>query len=292
MSKRFEKILVANRGEIAIRVFRACYDLGLKTVAIYSKEDINSLHRTRADEAYMVGMRKSPLAGYLDIDRIIQIALDHDVDAIHPGYGFLSENADLARACEENGIAFIGPPSHILAQMGDKLAAKRIAARAGVRTIPGTPDPITDLDQAAKTARVRLSRYPKGGGRRAAGAVCAKFKTSKSCAIISRWCRAKRSRPLATGIFSLKNTSKSPSTSRCRFWAIRMETSCICMSATALWQRRYQKVVEYAPAFTVPQETRNHLYEDALKIAREVGYINAGTIEFLVDKQANITLLK
>ena len=98
MSKRFEKILVANRGEIAIRVFRACYDLGLKTVAIYSKEDINSLHRTRADEAYMVGMQKSPLAGYLDIDRIIQVALDHDVGAIHPGHGCLSESADLARA--------------------------------------------------------------------------------------------------------------------------------------------------------------------------------------------------
>ena len=170
MKKRFEKILVANRGEIAIRVFRACKDLGLKTVAIYSKEDINSLHRTRADEAYMVGMRKSPLAGYLDIDRIIQIALNHDVDAIHPGYGFLSENADLARACEENGIAFIGPPSHILAQMGDKLAAKRIAKRAGVRTIPGTPDPISDLDEAAKIAEefgypVILKAAAGGGGR-------------------------------------------------------------------------------------------------------------------------------
>ena len=138
MSKRFEKILVANRGEIAIRVFRACYDLGLKTVAIYSKEDINSLHRTRADEAYMVGMRKSPLAGYLDIDRIIQIALDHDVDAIHPGYGFLSENADLARACEENGIAFIGPDAEIIEKMGDKDAARRTMREAGVPIAFGT----------------------------------------------------------------------------------------------------------------------------------------------------------
>ena len=225
MSKRFEKILVANRGEIAIRVFRACYDLGLKTVAIYSKEDINSLHRTRADEAYMVGMQKSPLAGYLDIDRIIQIALDHDVDAIHPGYGFLSENADLARACEENGIAFIGPPSHILAQMGDKLAAKRIATRAGVRTIPGTPDPITDLDQAAQTAAefgypVILKAAAGGGGRG-----MRKIQNEQELRDNFPLVQSEALKAFGNGDIFLEKYIEEPK---------HMETSCICMSATAL----------------------------------------------------------
>lgn len=122
--RSFRKVLVANRGEIAIRIFRACYDLGLHTVAIYSNEDTYGFFRTRADEAYLIGENKSPLKAYLDIPSIIDLAKHHDVDAIHPGYGFLSENADFARACEEAGITFIGPPSHILSQMGDKLTAR------------------------------------------------------------------------------------------------------------------------------------------------------------------------
>ena len=128
----FNKILVANRGEIAIRVFRACYDLGLHTVAMYSHEDINSLFRTRADEAYLIGENKSPLGAYLDIPAIIDLAKRRKVEAIHPGYGFLSENPDFARACEEAGIKFIGPSSEVLARMGDKLAAKATAIACGV----------------------------------------------------------------------------------------------------------------------------------------------------------------
>ena len=124
---KFNKVLVANRGEIAIRVFRACYDLGLHTVAMYSNEDTFALFRTKADEAYLIGENKSPLGAYLDIPSIIDLARRRNVDAIHPGYGFLSENADFARACEEAGITFIGPSSTILGQMGDKLTAKAIA---------------------------------------------------------------------------------------------------------------------------------------------------------------------
>ena len=119
MPEQFSKVLAANRGEIAIRIFRACYDLGLHTVAMYSNEDINGLFRIKADEAYLIGENQSPLGAYLDIPGIIDLAKRRGVDAIHPGYGFLSENADFARACEQNGIKFIGPPSHILAQMGD-----------------------------------------------------------------------------------------------------------------------------------------------------------------------------
>ena len=123
--KKIQKVLVANRGEIAIRVIRACHELGLKAVAIYSKEDVYNLFRTKADEAYLVGEDKTPLGAYLDIPGIIAIAKEHEVDAIHPGYGFLAENAEFAKACEEAGIIFVGPPSDVLAQMGDKLMRKR-----------------------------------------------------------------------------------------------------------------------------------------------------------------------
>ena len=147
-----KKVLVANRGEIAVRIFRACYDLGLHTVAIYSNEDTYSLFRTRADEAYLVGEKKSPLGAYLDIPGIIGLAKRRGVTAIHPGYGFLSENAEFARACEDNGILFIGPSSDVLAKMGDKLSAKEIAVKCGVPIIPGCTEPLKDGDDAVEKA--------------------------------------------------------------------------------------------------------------------------------------------
>ena len=166
----FKKVLVANRGEIAIRVFRACYDLGLHTVAIYSNEDTNSLFRIKADEAYLIGENKSPLGAYLDIPSIIDLAKRRGVDAIHPGYGFLSENADFARACEESGIKFIGPSSGVLAQMGDKLAAKATAIACGVPIIPGSTKPLKDADEAVEIAKsygfpIILKAAAGGGGR-------------------------------------------------------------------------------------------------------------------------------
>ena len=150
--KPFQKVLAANRGEIAISIFRACYDLGLRTVAMYSNEDTNSQFRTHADEAYLIGINKSPVGAYLDIPGIINLAKRRGVDAIHPGYGFLSENAEFAKACEEEGIQFIGPPSHILAMMGDKLSAKQIAIRAGVPIIPGCAEPLKDGEEALEKA--------------------------------------------------------------------------------------------------------------------------------------------
>ena len=167
---KFNKVLVANRGEIAIRVFRACYDLGLHTVAMYSNEDTFSLFRTKADEAYLIGENKSPLGAYLDIPSIIDLARRRNVDAIHPGYGFLSENADFARACEEAGITFIGPSSTILAQMGDKLTAKAIAHACGVPTIPGSDRPLKDGEEALAKAveygfPIILKAAGGGGGR-------------------------------------------------------------------------------------------------------------------------------
>ena len=155
--RQFKKILVANRSEIAIRIFRACSELGIGTVAMYSNEDTFSLFRTKADEAYLIGEIKSPLGAYLDIPSIIDIATRRGVDAIHPGYGFLSENADFARACEEAGIKFIGPSSEVLDKMGDKLSAKGIALACGV--------PIVALVHAARPADAIASGYPAASAR-------------------------------------------------------------------------------------------------------------------------------
>ena len=170
MSQEFKKVLVANRGEIAMRIFRACHDLGLQTIAIYSNEDMYSIFRTAADESYLIGENESPLGAYLDIPRIIELAKKHGADAIHPGYGFLSENADFARACEAAGIKFIGPPSRILELMGDKLSAKQIAVACGVPTTPGTTEPLKSREDAQKLAMefgfpVILKAAAGGGGR-------------------------------------------------------------------------------------------------------------------------------
>ena len=171
--KVFNKVLAANRGEIAVRIFRACYDLGIHTVAMYSKEDELSMFRTRADEAYLVGENKSPLGAYLDIPEIIDLAKRRGVDAIHPGYGFLSENADFARACEEAGITFIGPPSDVLGKMGDKLSAKQIAMECGVPVIPGCSEPCATGRRRSR--RPSASASPSSSRRRpaAAAAACA-----------------------------------------------------------------------------------------------------------------------
>ena len=170
MSQAFKKVLVANRGEIAMRIFRACHDLGLQTIAIYSNEDVYSLFRTAADESYLIGENESPLGAYLDIPRIIELAKKHGADAIHPGYGFLSENADFARACEAAGIKFIGPSSQVLDLMGDKLSAKQIAVACGVPTTPGTTEPLKSREAAQKLAMefgfpVILKAAAGGGGR-------------------------------------------------------------------------------------------------------------------------------
>src|SRR5690606_20296755 len=137
--RRFKKILVANRGEIAIRIFRACTELGIRTVAIYSEQDNIALHRFKADEAYLIGEGKGPVKAYLDIDGIIELAKRQQIDAIHPGYGFLAENEEFARRCEEEGITFIGPKSEHIRMFGDKVTARKIAIDAGIPVIPGTP---------------------------------------------------------------------------------------------------------------------------------------------------------
>ncbi len=168
--KKFKRILVANRGEIAIRVLRAAAELNLRTIAIYTYEDRYSLHRYKADEAYQIGSEDEPLKPYLDIDEIIRLAKDKKVDAIHPGYGFLSENVNFARRCEEEGIEFIGPPASVMNQLGDKVAAKKLARKVNVPLIEDSRQDLTSADIALTEARrigfpVIIKAAAGGGGR-------------------------------------------------------------------------------------------------------------------------------
>ena len=165
-----KKVLVANRGEIAIRVFRACTEMGIRSVAIYSDQDRRHIHRTKADEAYLVGKGLAPVAAYLDVPGIVRIAQEHDVDAIHPGYGFLSERSDFADACVKAGIRFIGPQASVMAKMGDKVAARQSAIAAGLPIIPGTDEAVTTAEQAVAFVSqhgcpVILKAAYGGGGR-------------------------------------------------------------------------------------------------------------------------------
>lgn len=286
-NKEIKKVLVANRGEIAIRVFRACNDLSLNTVAIYSKEDVCNLFRTKADEAYVVGEDKTPLGAYLDIEGIIKIAKERNVDAIHPGYGFLAENADFARACEENGIKFIGPSSDVLNQMGDKLNAKELAIRCNVPTVPGSTDPLKDVQDAIERAEsygypVILKAAAGGGGRgmrRVSNSeeLPAAFEMVKSEAIKAFNC----------GDIFMEKFIEEPKHIEVQILADEHGNVVHLYERDCSLQRRYQKVVEFTPSLTLPEDKRQALLADAVKIAKEVNYVSAGTVEFLVDKNGD-----
>ncbi len=285
--KKFAKVLVANRGEIAIRVFRACYDLGLHTVAMYSNEDINSLFRTKADEAYLIGENKSPLGAYLDIPAIIDLAKRRGVDAIHPGYGFLSENADFARACEENGITFIGPNSTILGQMGDKLTAKAIALACGVPTIPGSKTPLKDGEEALAKAKeygfpIILKAAGGGGGRG-----MRKCETEEEVIPAFNLVKGEAKKAFGNEDIFIEKFLVEPKHIEVQILADKHGNVYHVGERDCSLQRRYQKVVEFAPAWSIPEETRQNLYRDAVKIAKQVGYVSAGTVEFLVDRNGS-----
>jgi len=286
-NNEFGKILAANRGEIAIRIFRASHDLGINTVAMYSNEDVNSLFRTKADEAYLIGMNKSPLGAYLDIPSIIDLARRRGVDAIHPGYGFLSENADFARACEDVGIVFIGPSSEVLAKMGDKLEAKKIADECGVATIPGTKAPLKDAADALEKARsygfpVILKAAAGGGGRGMRR--CDKAEDVEPA---FHMVKGEAKKAFGNDDIFIEKFLVNPKHIEVQVLGDKYGNVVHLGERDCSLQRRYQKVVEFAPAFSVPEETRRALYRDAVKIAKHVGYVSAGTLEFLVDKEGN-----
>jgi len=290
--KRFQKLLVANRGEIAIRVLRAASELKIRTVAIYTWEDRYSLHRYKADEAYQVGPEEEPLKPYLDIEEIIRIAKREEVDAIHPGYGFLSENVRFARRCREEGIAFVGPAPEVMDRLGDKVAAKKLAREVDVPLIEDSREALTSEDIALKEAErigfpVMVKAAAGGGGRgmrvvRDPGQLKSEYREAKGEAATA----------FGDDTLFLEKYIENPKHIEVQILGDQHGNIVHLFERDCSVQRRFQKVVEVAPAIGLAQETKDKLYEYALKLCREVGYSNAGTVEFLVDQQQNIYFIE
>ena len=285
--KKIKKVLVANRGEIAVRVFRACKDLGLNTVAIYSKEDSLNLFRTKADASYLIGENRSPLGAYLDIEGIIKLAKAKKVDAIHPGYGFLSENASFAKACEDAGIMFIGPASNVLEKMGDKLNAKEIAYKCNVPTIPGSTDPLLGVDDAVNRAKEYgypvILKAAAGGGGRGMRRVNNEDELKTAFPLV----QSEALKSFGSGDIFMEKYLVEPKHIEIQILADKHGNVVHLYERDCSLQRRYQKVIEIAPAVSLPQHVKDALYRDAVKIAKSVDYVSAGTVEFLVDKDNN-----
>ncbi|MDP5169397.1 MAG: pyruvate carboxylase, partial [Bacteroidia bacterium] len=287
----FKKVLVANRGEIAIRVLRALSELHVKTVAIYSYEDRYSLHRYKADEAYMVGQEDEPLKPYLDIAGIIGVAKRKGVDAIHPGYGFLSENVEFVKACQEAGITFIGPRPEVMEQLGDKVRAKKVAKAVHVPLIPDSQTDLLTLKDAVNEAEsigypVMLKAAAGGGGR---GMRVVRTEEELSRAFFDARNEAKKA--FGDDTVFLEKFIESPKHLEVQILGDNHGNIVHLFERDCSVQRRFQKVVEMAPS-TLPQPVRDELYDYAMRIARHVGYNNAGTAEFLVDKDHRVYFIE
>ncbi|MCR2043056.1 pyruvate carboxylase [Anaerosalibacter massiliensis] len=287
MKRKIKKVLVANRGEIAIRIFRACSELGIRTVAIYSDEDKNSLFRTKADESYLVGKNKSPIEAYLSIDEIVNLALNKGVDAIHPGYGFLSENPEFARKCKEVGIEFIGPDYKVMEKLGDKIQSKLVANSVGVPTIPGVEKAVTSEKEAIEFAN--YCGYPvilkaaAGGGGRGMRVV----EDEKD--LLDEYHSAKNEAKKAFGIddIFIEKYLEKPKHIEVQILGDKYGNIVHLHERDCSIQRRHQKVIEYTPAFSITEEEREKISNDAIKIAKAVNYSSVGTVEFLLDKHGN-----
>ena len=287
-----KKILIANRGEIAIRIFRACVELNIRTIGIYTYEDRYSQHRYKADESYQIGGDNEPLKPYLDIDTIIHMALQTGADAIHPGYGFLSENPEFAKKCREHNIVFIGPDPKIMEQLGDKINAKKIAIKCNVPIIESSNKKLTSVAVAISEAkRIGLPVMLKaaaGGGGRGMRVIRELSELEKS------FDDARREALNAFGddtVF-IEKFVDNPKHIEIQIAGDHHGNIVHLFERDCSVQRRFQKVVEVAPSSGVPQKTRDKLYEYALAIARKVNYNNIGTVEFLVDKKWNIYFIE
>ena len=277
------KLLALNRSEIAIRILRAANELGLRTVAVYSQEDRLALHRFKADEAYLIGEGKGPVEAYLDIEGIVALAREKEVDAIHPGYGFLSENPALPRACERAGITFIGPCAELLELLGDKTAARRLALKAGIPVVPGTEEPVTTVREAEKIAAEigfpLIVKAAFGGGGRGMRVV------EKAADFSGRLEEARREAGAAFGndaVF-LEHFVRRARHIEAQVLGDRHGNILHLYERDCSVQRRHQKVVEVAPALALDPAIRQALADAAVALARTAGYVNAGTVEFLVD---------
>jgi pyruvate carboxylase len=278
-----KKLLAANRSEIAIRIFRAATELGMRTVAIYAAEDRHSVHRFKADEAYQIGEGKGPVGAYLDIEGIIALARETGVDMIHPGYGFLSENADFANACHQAGITFIGPDPRLLAEMGDKTAARSHAARLGVPTLPGTEEPVTNRKEAlaiaSKIGFPLIIKAAFGGGGRGMRVVP---KASELEPLLDE-ARGEAGRAFGNPAVFLEKYIPRAKHIEVQILGDRHGNVLHLHERDCSVQRRHQKVVEIAPSVALDPGIRRDLCDAAVRLAAGIGYNNAGTVEFLYD---------
>ena len=289
---KINKVLVANRGEIAIRIFRACVEIGIKTVGVYTYEDRYSLHRYKADECYQIGEDHEPLKPYLNIDAIIQVAKDNGVDAIHPGYGFLSENAEFAQKCADNDIIFVGPKVSVLKSLGDKITAKEVAVANNVPVIQSSDKDLTEvgiaIEEANRIGYPVMLKAASGGGGRGMRVIRTQEELEKA------FPEARRESLNAFGddtVF-LEKFVENPKHIEVQIVADTHGNMVHLYERDCSVQRRYQKVIEFAPSIGLPQETRDSLYKYAIDICKAVNYNNIGTVEFLVDDDGSIYFIE
>ncbi|MEK4565455.1 pyruvate carboxylase [Alkalihalobacillus sp. FSL R5-0424] len=287
-----KKVLVANRGEIAIRIFRACSELHIRTVAVYSKEDLGAYHRYKADEAYLIGEGKKPIDAYLDIEGIIETAKLHGVDAIHPGYGFLSENLQFAKRCHEEGIIFIGPELEHLRMFGDKVQAKEQALKAKLPVIPGSDGPVNGVEEVEAFAQEHgypfIIKASLGGGGRGMRIVRAAEDLRES------YDRAKSEAKSAFGNDEVyvEKFVENPKHIEVQILADKHGNIVHLYERDCSVQRRHQKVVEVAPSVSLGEGVRERICEAAVQLAEAIGYVNAGTVEFLATENGDFYFIE
>jgi len=287
----FNKILIANRGEIAVRILRACRELGIRSVAVFSEADRASLHVRLADEAYPIGPAPSR-ESYLRIDKLMDVARRAGCDAVHPGYGFLAENPALPRACEEKGLVFIGPPAEAMESLGSKTAGRQLARRSDVPTVPGTTDPIASESEGHALAQSMgypvLLKAVAGGGGKGMRVV------ARDAEFASAWRDASSEAMNAFGDarLYLERYLENPRHIEIQIFADAHGRVVSLGERECSVQRRHQKVIEEAPSVIVTPELRKKMGEAAVRLARAGRYINAGTVEFLVDAHLNFYFLE
>lgn len=290
--KPIRSVLVANRGEIAIRVFRACTELGIRSVAIYSEQDKMQMHRQKADEGYLIGRGLPPVQAYLNIPEIIRVAKENDVDAIHPGYGFLSERSDFAEAVINAGIKFIGPSPKVVQQMGDKVAARQAAIDAGVPIVPGTDGPVTTSDEAMEFCMKHglpvIFKAAYGGGGRGMRVVRQMEEVREMFDRASSEAKA----AFGNGAMFIEKFIERPRHIEVQLLGDKAGNVVHLYERDCSVQRRHQKVVEIAPAPSLDPKIRNKMTEHAVRLAKHVGYSNAGTVEFLADESGHFYFIE
>ncbi|WP_340157935.1 biotin carboxylase N-terminal domain-containing protein, partial [uncultured Maribacter sp.] len=289
---KIKKVLVANRSEIAIRVLRACTELNIKTVAIYTYEDRYSQHRNKADESYQIGEDNQPLKPYLDIPQIIALAKAKNVDAIHPGYGFLSENSEFARQCAANDIIFIGPDPKVMDALGDKITAKKVAVKCNVPIIESNKKKLTSLkialSEAATIGYPVMLKAASGGGGRGMRII----RKDEDLEMNFDSARNEALNAFGDDTMFLEKYVEDPKHIEVQIVADNHGNIRHLHERDCSVQRRHQKVVEIAPSHNVSEEVKQNLYKYAVDIAKEVNYNNIGTVEFLVDPNDNIYFIE